>query len=159
MSRRRDRKPRGGGLLPETAIPNRGVPRRLRVERDLHQRLVVAMRQLRDERVSQAIITRVEMTHDLAFARIYVRAPLDGAVEPRTLVQALELATSRIRREVGKGMALRKTPELRFIHDTGVEAAERVEALLAEIRTEDEVEAPDDGEDDAAERAPSSGAS
>lgn len=131
-------------MLPEVALPSRGVPRRLRVERDLHEQLAIALRQLRDTRVNGAIITRVELTDDLAFARIYVRAPLDGHVGPRALVRTLELASGRLRREVGQGMALRKAPELRFIHDSGVEAAERVEEILAEIHAAEEV--GDEGE-------------
>ncbi len=136
MSGRRKRGGRGAGLLPDVAVPDRGVPRRLRVERDLHQQLDIALRTLRDNRVSLAIITRVELTDDLAFARVYVRAPLDTPVDPKALIKTLKLASSRLRREIGKGMALRKAPDLRFIHDSGVEAAERVEALLAEIRAE-----------------------
>lgn len=136
MSRRRNRKGRGAGILPEAAVPSRGVPRRLRVERDLHEQLAGALRGLRDNRVKGAIITRVVLTDDLAFARIYVRAPLEVEVEPEALIKTLESASSRLRREVGRGMALRKAPELRFIHDSGVEAAERVEALLAEIAEE-----------------------
>lgn len=137
MSKRRARRERGSGLLPDAALPSRGVPRRLRVERDLHEHLAIALRGLRDTRANGAIITRVELTDDLAFARVYVRAPLDGSVGPRALVRTLELASGRLRREVGQGMVLRKAPELRFIHDAGVEAAERVEAILAEIHAED----------------------
>lgn len=149
MSRRKPRRDREGGALPDVALPTRSVPRRLRVERDLHEQLALALRTLRDNRVSGAIITRVELTDDLAFARVYVRAPLETAVEPRALVKTLKLASSRIRRDVGRAMALRKAPELRFIHDDGVEAAERVEELLAEIRAAEPVD-----EDPAAETPP-----
>jgi ribosome-binding factor A len=107
------------------------------VERDLKEQLARALRQLRDDRVSTAIITRVEMTDDCAFARIFVRAPIEGEVTPRALIRTLGAASGRLRREVGKAMALKKAPELRFIHDTGLEAAERVEELLAEIRSDD----------------------
>ncbi len=143
----RKRRKGKAGMLPEVAAPSRGVPRRLRVERDLHERLAVALRHLRDNRVNGAVITRVELTDDLAFARIYVRSPLDQDVEPKALIHTLKLASSRLRREVGRGMALRKAPELRFIHDSGLEAAERVEALLEEIRQDDEVETDDGLED------------
>ena len=138
MSRRRNRRGQpDGSVLPEVALPTRAVPRRLRVEKDLHEQLALALRSLRDNRVSGAVITRIELTDDLAFARVFVRAPLDNEVAPKVLVKTLKLASSRLRREIGKTMALRKAPELRFIHDSGVEAAERVDALLAEIAAEE----------------------
>ena len=45
-------------LIPGLAIPDRGVPRRLRVERELHEELVSAVGSLRDPRIAVATITR-----------------------------------------------------------------------------------------------------
>ena len=135
------------GLIPGVAMPERGVPRRVRVERDLHEELITALRQLGDQRLSTASVTRVHLTDDLAFARIYVREGLElsGAAEPKragaTLIKALTAASGRLRGHLGRTLQLRKAPELRFIYDEGVEAQERVDELLEEIRQERESQA------------------
>ncbi|MFP6686810.1 MAG: ribosome-binding factor A, partial [Polyangiaceae bacterium] len=78
MSRRSKRK-QLSSVLPELARPDETVPRRLRVEGDLKQCVVAALRELGDPRVRGVTVTRVEMTHDLQLARIYVRLGLDVA--------------------------------------------------------------------------------
>jgi ribosome-binding factor A len=54
----------------------------------------------------------------------------------RTVLQGLEAATPRVRREVAEQLNLQKAPELRFVYDEGVEHANRVEELLREIEDE-----------------------
>jgi ribosome-binding factor A len=145
MSRRRSkRQGRNDEVLPAIAEPEPRVPRRLRVEGELSQALAVALRQLRDPRVSAVNVTRVQMTDDLQHARVFVR--LGGVVEPEAaradkgrdeLMRGLKAATNRVRRLVGAQLALRYAPELRFTYDTGVDAAARVDELLGEIGRED----------------------
>jgi len=157
VSRKRNRGGRGSGrvagLIPGVAMPERGVPRRVRVERDLQQELVRALRQLGDPRLRTASVTRVHLTDDLAFARVYVREGVDVQSDERTLMKAIKAVSGRLRGHVGRTLQLRKAPELRFIYDAGFEAQERVDALLEEIREERESQvgrdgAPDDGDMD-----------
>ena len=142
MSRRRRGSGRGGkpspaaDLLPDIAVPDPAVPRRLRVERDIHEQLATALRQMRDPRLSAVSITRVQLTDDLQFARVFVRLGVAAEVDSKELMRGLRSAGGRLRTHVSSKLALRRTPVLRFIYDTGVDAAERVEELLAEIRDE-----------------------
>jgi ribosome-binding factor A len=143
VSRGKPSRKRGGGratdaLLPSAAVPSRGVPRYKRVERDLLIEIAGAIGELSDPRVAGITVTRVELSEDLQFARVFVRAALDGSVAEKAMMQSLRSAKGRIRGEVGRVMALRKAPELRFMYDRGLEAAERVDEILAEIRGEQE---------------------
>jgi len=115
------------------------------VERELHQELVLALGGLRDPRIAVASITRVQLTDDLSYARVWVRAGIAGDGERVGMMRALKAATGRLRGQLGTALQLRKTPQLRFIYDEGIEAAERVEALLGEIRAE-ETARPDNDE-------------
>jgi ribosome-binding factor A len=126
------------GLLPSAAVPSRGVPRHKRLERDLLIEVAGALGELSDPRLAGVTVTRVELSEDLQFARIYVRAAYDGKVAEKALMASLRAAKGRVRGEVGRVLALRKAPELRFMYDRGLEAAERVDAILAEIRGERE---------------------
>jgi len=131
----------GAGILPAAAMPSAGVPRRLRVEGDLHHGLVAALAGLRDPRLESAAITRVQMTDDLQLARIFVRLGVStqhGVDQRKRLMQGLRAASGRLRHDVAQYLDLRYAPELRFHYDEGPEAAQRVEELLEEIRREDE---------------------
>src|SRR5262245_86142 len=132
MSRRRKR----NDLIPEIAEPSRGVPRRVRVEREVKEHLIAAFGGLRDPRLSTVTVTRVSLTDDLRLARVYVRLSVDtpDSVERRDLTRALRAASGRLRHALSE-LELRFTPELRFHYDEGEEAARRVDELLAEIRT------------------------
>jgi ribosome-binding factor A len=134
LSRRR----RSSELLPASAEAPRGVPRRLRVERQVHERLASAIAALRDPALGSVNITRVSMTDDLRLARVYVRVGVeleaDNVQRRRVLMRGLERASGRLRRELGSALGLRYTPELRFQYDDGEDAARRVDELLAEIR-------------------------
>jgi ribosome-binding factor A len=114
----------------------------LRVERHLRHELTLAIGRLHDPRLAVVAITSVTLTDDLAFARIYVRAGVDGGGDPRQLLSGLSAASGRLRGEMGRALGLRRAPELRFVYDDGIERAERVEELLAEIEAEARTSAP-----------------
>ena len=131
----------GAGVLPASAEPAPRVPRRLRVEGDLHHGLVAALSQLQDPRLASASITQVEMTDDLQLARIHVRLGVgtqDDAEQRKQLMRGLSSAVGRLRGDVARRLDLRYAPQLRFVYDEGQDATNRVDELLAEIRKEDE---------------------
>jgi ribosome-binding factor A len=123
--------------LPAAAQPQRTAPRRLRVESDLHERLHLLLLEQKDPRLTMVSISRVEMSDDLGFARIYVRGDLAGTADKKDLLRALEGASGRLRGILGRSLGLRRAPELRFVWDDGAEAAERVDRILEEIRAEE----------------------
>jgi ribosome-binding factor A len=92
-------------------------------------------REVSDPSLSGVIVTDVELPDDLSVARIKARLLTSGNDENTRVqaVRALERASVRLRRGLGRSLGLKRVPELRFAYDTGADAAERVNALLAEI--------------------------
>lgn len=118
-----------------SASPKRSVRVADRLRKELSQ---IIARELRDPRLDDIIITRVEMPEDLSLARIFVRL-VTGAGAPETRKQVLSglvAAAGRLRKSVGERVGLRRTPELRFYWDDGVDASEHIEKLLSEIEQE-----------------------
>ncbi len=93
-----------------------------RVSEDIKREIIAVMRELKDPRVKDKILTvvRVEVSHDLSYAKVYVSA-LEGIETAKEAVKGLVSATGKIRHEVGSRLRLRKAPELRFIADDSVE--------------------------------------
>lgn len=112
-----------------------GYKRSQRVASRMREELTLLMRGLSDPRLAGTVITRIELTDDLAFARVFVRQELltpDEAAQKKML-RGFEAASSRLRQSVGKALGLRHAPELRFQYDSGQDAAMRVEEILREI--------------------------
>lgn len=108
-----------------------------RVSEDIKREIVAMIRELKDPRVKDKMLTvvRVEVSSDLSYAKVYVSAleGLDTAIEA---VKGLVSATGRIRREVGTRLHLRKTPELKFIADDSVEHGMEIFKKLEEVSEE-----------------------
>ncbi len=93
-----------------------------RVSEDIKREIVAVIRELKDPRVRDKILTvvRVDVSSDLSFAKVYVSS-MSGIDDAKEAVKGLTSATGLIRREVGSKLHLRKTPELKFIADDSVE--------------------------------------
>ena len=113
------------------------VKRAVRVAGRVREALATELGNLRDPRLEGAIVSRVEMTDDLQLARVYVRslATLDERGR-KTLVKGFEAASSRLRREVMRLVALRHAPTLKFYFDEGIDNETRIAELLHEISQE-----------------------
>lgn len=92
----------------------------------------ILTRKVRDPRVGHLLITGVRVTSDLWLARVFFR-PLADEGELEEIQEGLAAATPFIRKELGKVMRVRRIPELRFMHDTTLDAAARIEAVLQEV--------------------------
>lgn len=93
-----------------------------RVSEDIKREIVAIIRELKDPRVRDKILTvvRVEVSSDLSYAKVYVSS-MSGIDDAKEAVKGLTSATGLIRREVGTKLHLRKTPELKFIADDSIE--------------------------------------
>ncbi|NKI33801.1 30S ribosome-binding factor RbfA [Wenzhouxiangella sp. XN79A] len=77
-------------------------------------------------------VTDVEVSRDLAHARVYVSVlEIEHAGE---VMASLAEAAPAIRHELAGRVRLRIVPALRFIHDTSTESGQRIEQLLAAAR-------------------------
>ena len=93
-----------------------------RVSEDIKREIIAVIRELKDPRVKDKVLTvvRVDVSNDLSFAKVYISA-LDGIDSAKEAVKGLVSATGRIRHEVGARLRLRKTPEMKFVADDSVE--------------------------------------
>jgi ribosome-binding factor A len=104
-------------------------------------------RQVRDPRVEAVTLTGVEVTNDLAVAKVYYS--LLGDAQAKSLAQrGLENSAGFLRREIGRRMHLRNAPQLRFQFDASLEQGQRIETLLREWHDEKPDDAGEGREND-----------
>lgn len=106
------------------------IPRARRVGEQLRRELAELIRdELRDPRLALISMTSVEVSRDLAYARIFVTLMGDPA-ERGERVAELNRAAPLLRRELGRRMRLRVIPKLEFRYDEVVEQGARLSALI-----------------------------
>ena len=92
-----------------------------RINEDIQRTLSELIRRLKDPRVSgvgMVSIIRVDTTGDLRYARVWVSV-LDKSQE-KDVMRGLKSAAGFLRRELGRTLNLRYTPELQFIADDSI---------------------------------------
>jgi len=95
-------------------------------------------------------ITTVEVTRDLAYAKVYVTILGDPA-EREEMMDALNQTAPLLRRELGRQMRIRTVPRLEFIYDEVVERGARLSALISQVVAADKRDREDEpgaGDDD-----------
>ena len=104
-----------------------GRPQRLG---DLIQREVSDLIRLevRDPRVGMITITSVDVSPDIAHAKIFFTV-LDKEKLPETL-EGLSRSAGFLRAQLAKRIKMYTTPELRFVYDESVERGDRLSRLI-----------------------------
>jgi ribosome-binding factor A len=104
---------------------------RLRRVADQIQREVSALlrTELKDPRVGMITLTGVEVSPDLAHAKVFFTTLSDANALSR-IEAGLRRAAGFLRSELGHRLKLRVTPELRFVHDASVERGVRLSKLI-----------------------------
>ena len=94
---------------------------------------------VRDPRVTGTwSITRADVTRDLRYAKIRVSVLEEEQRKP--LLKALKNAAGFIRRELGKNLRLRYTPELLFEEDGNIAYGVHIASILADVKPEENPE-------------------
>jgi ribosome-binding factor A len=111
-----------------------------RVGEQLRAELARLLREeVTDPRIGLVTFTRVDVAPDLSNARIYwsVLAERPRTADVETLDAAtqagLESAAGFLRSRLAGELALRRVPELRFVHDPSLVAGAQTLALLREL--------------------------
>lgn len=97
---------------------------------------LLLVQRVRDPRLRNISISRVELSDDLRHAKVYYTSLEAGTQEARNAHKALQKAKGFIRSHLAKNINLRFTPDLHFWYDETVEKVEKIEKLLAEIARE-----------------------
>jgi ribosome-binding factor A len=99
----------------------------------LHQEISQLIQyRTQDPRLGFITVTGVEVSPDLTQAQVYITV-LGDESDLESTFEGLASATGFFRRELGQSLSLRYIPELEFKHDTSLERAMRIEALLDQI--------------------------
>jgi ribosome-binding factor A len=90
------------------------------------------LREVSDPRLQGVTVTEVKLDPELMFADVYVNALGDETRRDEVLI-GLKSATGFLRREVGKRVRLRNTPELHFHWDQTLERGERLNRIISSL--------------------------
>lgn len=101
------------------------------IKREVSQMLSTG---IKDERVGAGMVsvTNVNVSGDLQHAKIYVSIYGTEEAKAQTM-QGLKSATGFVRRELGHRVRLRRTPEVLFVEDRGIEEGSRVISLIEQL--------------------------
>lgn len=91
---------------------------------------VILMREIKDPRLSMTTVSAVEVTRDLAYAKVFVTFFNDKEDEIKASLEVLAEAEGYIRSLLGKRLRARIMPHLRFVYDKSMSEGVRMSALV-----------------------------
>lgn len=93
---------------------------------------------LKDPRIKEMTsITKVEVTRDLSYAKIYVSV-LGDESEKKETIEGLNSAKGYIRKEIGSNIDLRHSPEPVFYLDQSIEQGIYMSKLIDSVNKKDD---------------------
>lgn len=108
----------------------RDFPRTRRIGEQMQRELAVLIRDgVKDPRVGMVTVSAVEVTRDLAHAKVFITV-LGDATARRDSLTALNKAAGFLRHELGQRMLTRTVPQLRFVYDESIERGSQLSALI-----------------------------
>jgi len=103
------------------------------MQRELGQMLLT---EVKDPRIGFVSITRVEVARDLSQARAFV-SMMGSPDEKASTFAGLKKAAPFLRGEVGRRLGLRRSPELVFREDLGIEQSLNIQHLMRSLERDD----------------------
>ena len=96
----------------------------------------IILRELKDPRIGFVTVTSVECTGDLREAKVYVSL-MGSEQQVKDCWQGLQSSLGFIRREIGRRIRLRFTPEISFMLDKSLDYSDHIQKLLLQIQSEE----------------------
>jgi ribosome-binding factor A len=118
-----------------------GYPRTNRISEEI-KKLVshLIMNELKDPRLSPLTsVVAVEVTRDLRYANIFISV-YGSQDDKENSMKALQNAGGFIRKEIGKSLKLRYTPEPLFKMDQSIEQGMHINDLISKVNKKDAVD-------------------
>lgn len=110
-------------------MPPKSFHRSDRVSAQLRRELGTLVHEaVREGGLPSVSVSDVEITRDLAHAKVFVTALLPE--QSKSAVKGLNAMSKDIRYALARAMKLRHVPELQFYYDDSVDRGERIENLL-----------------------------
>jgi ribosome-binding factor A len=103
--------------------------RSVRVAEQMQREIAYLLQfEVKDPRVSRVTVTAVEVTGDMAHAKVFYNAEK----ESEKLQQGLEKCAGFLRTQLAKSMLLRTMPQLHFVYDASLDNGMKMTKLIDE---------------------------
>lgn len=115
---------------------------------DLIQRELAGLleREIPPREFGMVTVSGVEVSRDLAHAKVFVTALGEGTGDPRAVIGYLNQASGHLRHELGRRLVLRSLPQLRFVYDASISEGARLSDLIDKAVASDKLkEQEEDG--------------
>lgn len=92
-----------------------------RINDDIRRVLAEKLREVKDPRIQQGsmiTVTHTDTTNDLSYCKVYLSVL--GEYDAKEMKRGLKSVSSWLRRELGRSLNLRHTPELTFEMDNSI---------------------------------------
>ena len=111
-----------------------------RVSQEMQKEIaIILQREVKDPRIGMVTVSGVEVSRDLAYAKVFVTFLNDSDPNAvRVGLKALHEASGFIRMLIGKSMRLRVVPELTFAYDNSLVEGMRMSNLVTSVVKNDE---------------------
>jgi len=102
----------------------------LRINEDIQRELSMLLRNIKDPRVNQGMIsiTSVDTSGDLGQAKVYLS--VFNLKSQKDFMSGLKSASGHLRYELGRALSLRHTPQLIFELDGSLERGANITSIL-----------------------------
>jgi ribosome-binding factor A len=112
------------------------------IQKEISQMLV---KSVKDPRIGFITITRVTVSEDCRSAKVYYSVAGTQA-EKESSMKGLDSAKGYVRKELGRRIRLRYTPDITFQFDPSIEYAIHMEELIHSIHHEKEPHGEEEGD-------------
>jgi ribosome-binding factor A len=110
---------------------SKAFPRTRRVAEQIRRELAELLRdEVFDPRLAMVSMTSIEVSRDLAYAKVYITI-LGNPEERPELLKRLNQVAPLLRHELGRRMHIRTVPRLQFIYDEIVEQGAQLSSLIS----------------------------
>ena len=104
-----------------------------KINEEVRRELASVIRELKDSRIPMMTsVVAVHVTNDLSYAKCYISVMGDEEVQKNAL-KGLKSAAGFVRREVGRRINLRHTPEFIFEIDHSIEHGAYINQMLSDL--------------------------
>ena len=109
----------------------------------------ILQRELKDPRVGMVTISEVEVSRDLAYAKIFISSLLQDEEKAKTSVKQLNELAPYIRSLLAKRLRMRHVPSIKFVLDTSLNEGIRMSELVDKAVKTDKQKSEQFNSDDA----------
>ncbi len=108
-----------------------------KINEEVRRELAAVVRELKDARIPMMTsVVAVHVTNDLSYAKCYMSV-MGNEETQKKAIEGLKSAAGFIRREVGRRIDLRHTPEFLFELDHSIEHGAYINKILKDIERSD----------------------